>query len=353
MKNLLPLFLLLFANITIAQTTAIPDANFEQALINLGLDNGSPDGVTFTANIDTVTHLDVSNNMIFDLTGIEAFTALINLNCSYNLLSNLSLTQNTALTNLICLSNGITNLDITQNVSLTYLDCAFNLFLSLDVSQNTGLEVLACGNPNLNSLNVSQNTNLTTLSFSGSQITNIDLTQNTSLIELYSMDNQLINLDISQNTALNKLGCYGNQLTCLNLKNGNNINFTYFSANNNPNLTCIEVDDVAYSTTNWTNIDPASSFSTNCGFFGCSTVSINDLERPFNLVLYPNPVSHQLSIDTELKLSKITIIDITGKIIMTTKGNTNTINVADLSDGIYFIQLITEERTLTKKFVKQ
>ncbi|PCI98113.1 MAG: hypothetical protein COB15_06350, partial [Flavobacteriales bacterium] len=44
---------------------------------------------------------------------------------------------------------------------------------------------------------------------------------------------------------------------------------------------------------------------------------------------------------------------ITGKIIMTTKQNTNTINVTDLSDGIYFIQLITDERTLTKKFVKQ
>jgi PKD repeat protein len=79
----------------------------------------------------------------------------------------------------------------------------------------------------------------------------------------------------------------------------------------------------------------------------------NHSELNSGINVYPNPTSNQLTVDTELKLSKITIIDITGKMIMTTKGNTNTINVADLSDGIYFIQLITEEITITKKFVKQ
>jgi hypothetical protein len=38
---------------------------------------------------------------------------------------------------------------------------------------------------------------------------------------------------------------------------------------------------------------------------------------------------------------------------MTIKENTNIINVADLTDGIYFINLVTDERTITKKFVKQ
>ncbi|NRA87261.1 MAG: T9SS type A sorting domain-containing protein, partial [Rhizobiales bacterium] len=51
--------------------------------------------------------------------------------------------------------------------------------------------------------------------------------------------------------------------------------------------------------------------------------------------IYPNPTSNQLTIDTELEVSEINIIDITGKIIMTTKRNTNTINVTTLSDGIY------------------
>ena len=79
----------------------------------------------------------------------------------------------------------------------------------------------------------------------------------------------------------------------------------------------------------------------------------NHPEMNSDINIYPNPTSNQLSIDTELKISEITIIDITGKIIMTIKQNTNIINVADLSNGIYFIQLITEDRVITKKFVKQ
>ncbi|MCB9365326.1 MAG: T9SS type A sorting domain-containing protein [Flavobacteriales bacterium] len=69
--------------------------------------------------------------------------------------------------------------------------------------------------------------------------------------------------------------------------------------------------------------------------------------------IYPNPVSNQLSIDTELNISEIKIIDITGKMVMIAKEITHTINLADLSNGIYFIKVTTEEKTITKKFVKQ
>ena len=51
--------------------------------------------------------------------------------------------------------------------------------------------------------------------------------------------------------------------------------------------------------------------------------------------------------------NEIKIIDITGKLIKTIKQNTNVLNVADLSNGIYFIKFITDERTITQKFVKR
>ncbi len=37
-----------------------------------------------------------------------------------------------------------------------------------------------------------------------------------------------------------------------------------FDVSNNPNLTCIEVDDAIWSATNWNNIDPQSFFDENC-----------------------------------------------------------------------------------------
>ena len=39
----------------------------------------------------------------------------------------------------------------------------------------------------------------------------------------------------------------------------------------NPSLTCIQVDDAAWSTANWTDIDPQHYFSTNC-----SATNINE-----------------------------------------------------------------------------
>lgn len=79
--------------------------------------------------------------------------------------------------------------------------------------------------------------------------------------------------------------------------------------------------------------------------------SIHNLE--YLIRIYPNPTSTELNIDTELEISEITIIDITGKIILTAKQNTKVVNVADLSNGIYFIKLFTGEKIITRKFVKQ
>lgn len=84
-----------------------------------------------------------------------------------------------------------------------------------------------------------------------------------------------------------------------------------------------------------------------------TTADIYENHSNNSTLIYPNPTSNQLSIVTELEHSEITIIDITGKLIMAIKQKTNIINTSELSDGIYFINLISEERIITKKFVKQ
>lgn len=52
------------------QFTLIPDSAFEQALINLNLDDVFDDSV-YTSAIDTVAIMYLSNNVIADLTGIK------------------------------------------------------------------------------------------------------------------------------------------------------------------------------------------------------------------------------------------------------------------------------------------
>jgi len=309
------LTIVLFSNLITAQTTAIPDPNFEQALIDLGHDNGAIDGVVLTASINSLTYLNVDFYAITDLTGIEDFTSLTELHCYENNLTSLDVTQNTALTILYCEKNQITNLDVSQNVLLTDLGLWDNQLTSLDISQNVLLNNLDC-------------------SF-----------------------NQLIDLNISQNTMLTALFCRNNQLTCLNVKNGNNVNFTLFSAKNNPNLTCIEVDNVASSTSNWVgtnfSFDPTVAFNTDCNN-PCTTVGLTELST-FSMNIYPNPTTAKINIDLgELKTDvKLTLINSLGQVILTQQLVRSDFINLNAPSGIYFLQLESDNQLITKKIIKK
>ena len=116
-------------------------------------------------------------------------------------------------------------------------------------------------------------TALAFLDCSLNQLTSLDLSQNTVLTHLNCWMNHLTSLDVSANTALTILSCGNNQLTSLDVRNGNNVNMSNgnFNAYNNPNLSCISVDDTVYSNANWTNIDPQTQFSNDCyAVSGCT-----------------------------------------------------------------------------------
>ena len=76
-NSVISLFFLFALSVCGLSQTVVPDANFEQALIDLGLDSGPLDGMVPTSNINLLTSLDVSEKNI----GIEHFTAHTVLDC--------------------------------------------------------------------------------------------------------------------------------------------------------------------------------------------------------------------------------------------------------------------------------
>jgi len=226
--------------------TAISDGNFEQALINLGydrvLDNQIP-----TDNINIVEDLNIDNENIEDLSGIEDFTAL----------SVFSV-----------IGNNVTSIDLSNNENLS----------SVDVSK------------------------MTTLSF-------------------------------------------------LDMRNSNNTNISYFNATDNPNLTCIYVDDANYCTTNWSNIDDTSHFvetEEECESLGVEEVIKADLE------VFPNPVTGILRIvGNKITIKTIDISNLTGQKI-NTLNYTSLIDLSNYPSGIYFIKITTDkDETATYKIIKE
>lgn len=85
----------------------------------------------------------------------------------------------------------------------------------------------------------------------------------------------------------------------------------------------------------------------------CAALSIEEQDIYNSISIFPNPTTSQLSIVTKLEISEIVIVDIEGKTILRTNHNTNSINTTTLSNGIYFIKMVSGKKTITKKFVKQ
>ena len=74
----------------------IPDNNFLNALIDLGVDTNG-DGKISPDEAEVITFLDVNNRSISNLTGIEKFVNLDTLYCGINQLTILDLSNNNAL----------------------------------------------------------------------------------------------------------------------------------------------------------------------------------------------------------------------------------------------------------------
>ena len=118
-----------------------PDENFRNWL--LSQDYGKSGYIT-AAGLAGVKDINVYEQGIANLKGIECFTALKTLNCNNNQLTALDMSANTALTTLDCSNNQLTALDVTKNTALTNLDCSNNQLTALDVTKNTALTKLIC-----------------------------------------------------------------------------------------------------------------------------------------------------------------------------------------------------------------
>src|SRR5690554_8191627 len=182
-KQVLLLFLLFFSSTVIAQITYIPDPNFEQALIDLGIDSdGVINGQVLTADIDTVKVLNLRYKNISDLTGIEDFAALEDLNIRRNNISTLDTSGNPHLKNLICKVNPLESLNITQNQQLEVLDLTVVHRLdSVDLSGNINLETLILDDCWIHELDISYVISLKRLEASGSSFTEIHLSKNSEV----------------------------------------------------------------------------------------------------------------------------------------------------------------------------
>lgn len=258
-----------------AQYTAIPDENFEVALIALGLDAGEPDGQVLTADIAEVDDLNVNDAGISNLTGLAGFVALERLHCAGNELDVIDLTALPLLYYLHCNDNNLTSLDFSMNPLMRTILCSRNQLVAIPTDNLPVLRQFACASNVITALDFSNNLELDGLFCQENGLTELNLSANSVLESLRCNDNALVELDLSACVELETFNCSNNFLTCLNLNTGMQTQLEYddekFQAMGNPELTCIEVYDPEWGAANLAPFfDGAVSFSDQCDN-ACST----------------------------------------------------------------------------------
>ncbi|WP_189359967.1 T9SS type A sorting domain-containing protein [Algibacter mikhailovii] len=268
-------------NLKPVPSTAIPDPNFEQLLINLGLDSGALNGGVPTANIENVTILEVPSANIFNLAGIQDFTALEEFSLASNTVNSLDFSSNPNLKKVTIYNNPIFSVNLTKNALLTDLIVSNTTGLSLsaiDLAQNNNLKTLDLSTNNISSINLNNNAKLILLRIGNNPINSLDISKNLNLEILSTWSTAITNLDLSNHKHLKELRSYSGELTNLNLKNGNNSSIDFIDVSSNPNLTCIEVDSPfsALANTNWIkDPTPTTIYSLDC----TSEVALQEEER--------------------------------------------------------------------------
>ena len=211
-----------------------PDAAFMEYVKKF---DTTPDGKLSQDEIAAVKEISVSGKKITDLSGIEFFTAVTELDCRGNQLTALDLSKNTALTSLICNNNKLTSLDLSNNKALTGLFCSSNKLTELNISGCDAIEDINCNRNKLTELDVKNKasllnlecsynqlgtldlsgTALERLECSGNSLAELDLSNCGKLTSLICSQNNLTELDVSHNKALRSLNCYNNQLADLDV----------------------------------------------------------------------------------------------------------------------------------------
>jgi len=87
-------------------------------------------------------------------------------------------------------------------------------------------------------------------------------------------------------------------------------------------------------------------------------IGINDIVNENAITIFPNPTTGKLRIENgELKIEKIELFDLAGKIILShpliTSSSHQELDMTNLSAGIYLITIHTEKGIVHKKVVKE
>lgn len=86
-------------------------------------------------------------------------------------------------------------------------------------------------------------------------------------------------------------------------------------------------------------------------------LSTSNFEFSKLVSIYPNPVNSEFTINISNSISdtinNVIVVDVNGRVVKTFNSNLPSYNISDLTSGVYFVEISSEQGSTTKKIVKK
>ncbi|WP_452226914.1 T9SS type A sorting domain-containing protein [Lacinutrix cladophorae] len=320
------------------------------SLKRLYISNNTLNALDVTSNIELeYLSCNLNNIAVLDTSGNPD---LKDLRCYSNNLSSINFANNLNLEQLFISENNLNSLNISANSDLKTITCDNNNLNNIDVSNNHSLRYLSCSNNNLSNLDISGNDDLKHLLCNNNNLTSLGLSTAHDLFLLYAQNNQIQSLDISNNPDIKYVRAENNMLSIIDVRNNNNHRINEFVVTQNLGLSCVFVDNTSASYLHSWEVDDSCNFVADES--ECQTLSVDAvLEADFKM--YPNPATTQVTINLKAPVAKLTLFTINGQFLFekSIKLGNNTLDISNLSSGLYVATIKTEDTIINKKLVVQ
>jgi hypothetical protein len=169
--------------------------------------------------------------------------------------------------------------------------------------------------------------------------------------EISCIENKTVNADES-----NTYTVQGNEFDPVDVSDNCSVASVTNDFNDSETLDGAQIPE-GTTTINWTVSDIAGNTNT-CSFdviVNSTSTGIEDLQKA-GVILYPNPVTHTLTIDLGRNHGeRLSITDLTGKLILDKKnlGTIEELDVSNLNNGVYLLSIQINEKVLSTRFVKK
>lgn len=131
--------------------------------------------------------------------------------------------------------------------------------------------------------------------------------------------------------------------------NGGNLTGVYLNSDNPMNTLTLRVKSNGTGSCQNGDVEVPLTWHVGCGAIGMDEFGMTDL------IIFPNPANDRLQIsltDAGMAGSSLQVMDMSGRLVARERitGSMHELNVADLQNGQYIIQLINDERVITRNF---